>query len=134
MNPRQIELIETSFKAFVPVAYPTAELFYAKLFQISPHLREMFPKDMREQRVKLVETLTYAVNGLRHPEILLPVVRDLGKRHIGFKVRPEHYKLVGAALISAMEQGLGPKFTPEIKMAWQACIAFIASEMIAAAA
>lgn len=36
MNPRQIELIETSFKAFVPVAYPTAELFYAKLFQISP--------------------------------------------------------------------------------------------------
>ena len=132
MTPKQVQLVETSFKAFVPVAYKTTEEFYDALFKASPHLRSMFPEDMREQRVKLIDTLTYAVNGLRYPETLLPVVHDLGKRHKGYRVKPEHYTAVGTALISALEKALGPRFTRDVKEAWQACVAFIAKEMMGA--
>lgn len=132
MTPKQVQLVETSFKAFVPVAYKTTEEFYDTLFKSSPHLRGMFPEDMREQRVKLIDTLTYAVNGLRYPETLLPVVHDLGKRHKGYKVKPEHYSAVGMALITALERALGPRFTREVKEAWQACVTLIAKEMMGA--
>jgi hemoglobin-like flavoprotein len=112
MTPHQLHLVEKSFKAFIPVAYRTSGEFYETLFRASPHLRGMFPADMIEQRKKLVETLSYVVNGMRFPELTLPVVRKLGKRHVGFKVRPEHYTLVASALLDAMEREIGPAFTP----------------------
>ena len=134
MTPKQVQLVETSLKAFVPVAYKTTEEFYDTLFKSSPHLREMFPEDMREQRVKLIDTLTYAVNGLRYPETPLPVVHDLGKCHKGYKVKPEHYTAVGAALITALEKALGPRFTRDVKESWQARVSLIAKEMMGAQA
>ncbi|PWK60898.1 globin domain-containing protein [Roseicyclus mahoneyensis] len=132
MTPKQVELVETSFKAFVPVAYQTTEDFYESLFRVSPHLRGLFPKDMQGLRKKLVETLTYVVNGLRYPDALLPVVRDLGRRHKGFRVEPGYYALVSAALIESMERAMGTAFGPEVKQAWKACITFLATEMITA--
>jgi nitric oxide dioxygenase len=45
-------------------------------------------------------------------------VRALGARHAGYGVTAEHFAPVGAALIWALEQGLGAAFTPDVKAAW----------------
>jgi hemoglobin-like flavoprotein len=45
-------------------------------------------------------------------------VQDLGRRHTGYGVRDEHYDLVAEALMWALDKGLGPDFTPEVKDAW----------------
>ena len=78
----------------------------------------MFKGDMTEQRRKLMQMLTAAVKGLPRLDRLVPVVEDLGRRHVGYGVRDEHYDTVGAALIWTLEKGLGSAFTPDVKDAW----------------
>ena len=41
----------------------------------------------------------------------------------------EHYAPVGAALLWALEQGLGPAFTSDVKLAWAEAYSTLASAM-----
>lgn len=133
MTPQQIETVQRSFKGLAPSMYDITDAFYANLFKALPSTRAMFPKDMYEQRRKLVETLTYTVNGLSYPDALMPVVHDLGRRHKGYNVRRDHYGQVAKALVDAIEEAVGPKFAGSHRAAWEACLATLASEMIGAA-
>ena len=70
-----------------------------------------------------------AVNGLDRLDELIPVVRNLGRRHAFYGVTHEHYSSVGSALIWTLEQGLGTDFTPEIKEAWTTVYRLLADTM-----
>jgi hypothetical protein len=54
----------------------------------------------------------------------------LGQRHAGSGVRPESYATVGAALLWTLEQGLGVKFTPQVRAAWTAAYALLSGLML----
>jgi hypothetical protein len=71
----------------------------------------MFPKDLTEQKKKLMAMLGTAVAGLSHLDTLMRTVRALGRRHAGYGVKPRHYAPVGSALLWTLEQGLGTAFT-----------------------
>ena len=118
MTPQQVELVQTSFKKVVPIATTAAELFYNRLFEIAPETRAMFPKDLTEQKGKLMSMLGTAVTNLHKLDTILPAVKDLGQRHKGYGVTAAHYAPVGAALLWTLEKGLGRDFTPEVKAAW----------------
>ena len=118
MTPQQVELVQTSFKKVVPIAATAADLFYDRLFEIAPETRAMFPKDLAEQKGKLMSMLGTAVTNLHKLDSILPAVKDLGKRHKGYGVTAAHYAPVGAALLWTLEKGLGADFTPEVKAAW----------------
>jgi nitric oxide dioxygenase len=45
-------------------------------------------------------------------------------------VHPEHFDLVGEALLWTLEQGLGEAFTPEVHEAWAAAFGVIARAML----
>jgi hemoglobin-like flavoprotein len=129
MNPRQKELVQSSFAKVAPIADQAAELFYNRLFEIDPALRPMFPADMKEQKIKLMQMLTAAVKGLDNLETLVPIVRQLGARHIGYGVKEEHYGTVAAALLWTLERGLGDAFTPQTKEAWVVVYGILATTM-----
>ena len=129
MNPRQKELVQSSFAKVAPIAEQAADLFYGRLFEIDPALRPMFPENMKEQKIKLMQMLTAAVKGLDNLETLVPIVRQLGARHIGYGVKDEHYGTVAAALLWTLEQGLGDAFTPETKEAWVVVYGILAATM-----
>jgi len=118
MTPQQVELVQTSFKKVVPIAATAADLFYNRLFEIAPETRAMFPKDLAEQKGKLMSMLGTAVTNLHKLDTILSAVKDLGQRHKGYGVTAAHYAPVGAALLWTLEKGLGPDFTPEVKAAW----------------
>ena len=118
MTPNQIKLVQTSFAQVAPIAATAADLFYGRLFEIAPHVRAMFPDDLREQKKKLMAMLGTAVGSLHKLDTILPAVKDLGARHKGYGVTAAHYAPVGAALLWTLEKGLGPDFTPEVKAAW----------------
>ncbi|MFA9474286.1 MAG: globin domain-containing protein [Filomicrobium sp.] len=42
-------------------------------------------------------------------------MQDLGRKHVDYGVKDEHYQPVGEALIFTLEKGLGGDFTPEVK-------------------
>ncbi len=118
MTPEQIQLVQESFKKVEPIAMTAADLFYNKLFEIAPEVRLLFPEDLSGQKRKLMSMLSTAVKNLHQVETVIPAVQELGRRHVGYDVKDEHYKAVGAALIWTLEQGLGEAFTSDVKEAW----------------
>ena len=133
VTERQVYLVQTSFEKVEPISDVAAELFYTRLFEIEPRMASMFPTDMSQQRKKLMQMIAVAVRGLNNLEKLVPAVEELGRRHTGYGVRPEHYSTVGEALLWTLEQGLGKDFTPEVREAWAAVYGLLATTMMKAA-
>jgi hemoglobin-like flavoprotein len=130
VTPSQQLLVRDSFAKVAPIADTAAMMFYDELFERDPQLRHLFKNDMAEQRKKLMQMLAVAVEHLNDWDSISNAVRALGKRHRGYGVSPVDYDTVGAALITTLERGLGPEFTPEVREAWLACISAIAAEML----
>lgn len=134
MTPRQIDLIRASWSAVEPIADTAATLFYDQLFELDPAIRRLFRRtDMAAQRKILMQTLTVVVKSLDKLDTIVPAVQALGRRHVGYGVRSEHYESVGIALLWTLEQGLGDAFDDETREAWSGAYGTLASLMIAAA-
>jgi nitric oxide dioxygenase len=132
MNPAEIHLVKDSFRKVVPIADQAAALFYARLFELDPQLRALFRGDMAEQGRKLMAVIATAVASLERIETILPVVRQLGARHAGYGVKPEHYGTVGTALLWTLEKGLGSDFNPAVREAWSTTYSLLANTMLEA--
>jgi hemoglobin-like flavoprotein len=133
MTATQKALVQSTFASIATIADDAAVLFYQRLFELDPALRPMFRGDMAEQRKKLMQMITAAVKGLDRLEQLVPVVQDLGRRHVRYGVEDGHYETVGAALLWTLEAGLGRAFTPDVKEAWAAVYGLLATTMKEAA-
>ncbi|MEM7031022.1 MAG: globin family protein [Chloroflexota bacterium] len=129
MNPAQVKLVQSTFEIVAPNAETVANLFYQRLFELDPNLRPMFKSDMKAQGAKLMKTLAFVVWGLHETNKLIPVVSQLGERHVGYGVTDEHYDTVGAALLWTLQTGLGEKFTPEVEDAWATAYNLLADVM-----
>lgn len=134
MTPKQIELVQTSWKKVLPIADTAAELFYGKLFTLDPSLKPLFKGDIKEQGRKLMAMISVAVTGLTRIETIVPAVQDLGRRHVKYGVQDKHYDTVASALVWTLGQGLGEAFTPEVKDAWVSAYGVLAKTMKDAAA
>jgi hemoglobin-like flavoprotein len=104
-------------------------LFYQRLFELDPSLRALFHGDMAQQRKKLMQMITAAVKGLDRLEQLVPVVQDLGRRHVHYGVQDSHYETVGEALLWMLEMTLGRGFTSDVRAAWVAVYTLLATTM-----
>jgi len=133
MTPEQVTLVQQTFAEVVPVAAEAAEAFYGRLFEVAPAVQPLFPSDMTQQRRKLMASLAIVVHGLSDLPSILPTASALAKRHIGYGAKPEHYPLVGEALLWTLARALGPRWTPEVASAWTAAYTTLSDVMIEAA-
>src|SRR5262245_27832463 len=99
MTSEQIALVQQSFARVAPIADQAATMFYGRLFEIAPQVKPLFPEDLTEQRKKLMATLVTVVGNLHNLDVVLPSASALAKRHIGYGVTPDHYTMVGEALL-----------------------------------
>ena len=135
MTPRQIDLIRASWSAVEPISDAAARLFYDRLFESDPAIKRLFAKtDMQAQRGILMQTLALLVSSLDDFELVVPVLEALGRVHAGYGVRQRHYDTVEAALLWALDRGLGEAFDDETADAWATAYSAVASVMIEAAA
>ena len=135
MTPRQIDLIRRSWSAVEPISDAAARLFYDRLFESDPAIKRLFAKtDMQAQRGILMQTLALLVSSLDDFELVVPVLEALGRVHAGYGVRQRHYDTVEAALLWALDRGLGEAFDDETADAWATAYSAVASVMIEAAA
>ncbi len=124
---KQAELVQRSFTQIIPEANATAELFYQRLFELSPSIRAMFKGDMKQQQHQFMDTLQIAVNGLNKLDKLLPTLQTLGDQYAEYGVKTQDYETVGQALLLTLEQQLGSDFTPAVKDAWMTAYTLISS-------
>jgi len=130
MTPQQETLIRKTWHKVTPIADTAAKLFYDRLFDIAPAARGLFHgTDMAAQRRAVIEALTFVVKELDRPEALLPVLRDLGRRHAAYGVRDMHFEAVGAALLWTLAQGLDTDWSPKAEAAWTEAFGIVAAAM-----
>lgn len=134
MTPTQIQLVQATWAKVVPIKDAAAEIFYGKLFEMDPALKPLFKGDMKAQGTKLMSMINTAVNGLTRLDQIVPAVESLGKRHVGYGVKDQHYDTVAGALLYTLEKGLGPAFTPEVRQSWTDAYMLLAGVMKKAAA
>jgi hemoglobin-like flavoprotein len=129
MTDEQIALIQTSWAQVEPIADTAAQIFYERLFATAPEVRPMFPDDLTEQRRKLMATLGMVVKALPKLAQIVPNVQALGRRHAAYGVAPEHYAIVGSALLWTLAPGLGESFTDAHAAAWAEAYGLLADTM-----
>lgn len=113
------ELLETSFDQIRDREADFTTCFYNTLFTEHPEVKPLFSATkMDEQSKKLFASLVLVVNNLTKPDTLTTSLKGLGTRHVQYGALPEHYPLVGSALIKAMATTLQEKWTPEAEAAW----------------
>jgi hemoglobin-like flavoprotein len=132
VNAAQQELVRTTFAKLAVMPEVSAALFYQRLFAANPNFRPLFKNDMRIQGVKLMTMLAMVVYNLPEPGRILPAIRDLAVRHVGYGVKLADYQALGEALLWTLEQALGEDFTPAAQEAWTVCYYELAGEMKAA--
>ena len=133
VTPDQVKLVQQSFSKVAPISDQAAILFYDRLFEVAPQVKSMFPADMTEQRKKLMATLAVVVGGLSDLTSILPAASALAKRHVAYGAKPEHYPVVGSALLWTLEKGLGDGWTSEVASAWTTAYGTLSGFMISEA-
>jgi methyl-accepting chemotaxis protein len=129
-----IDALETSFDLLAPRGEELVATFYDRLFDRAPAVRPLFGTDVRRQRAMLLRALVLVRKSLRDLDALLPVLRDLGARHVAYGARPEHYPVVAEVLVESMAALAGPAWRARDTAAWGTALAAIATVMLEGAA
>jgi hypothetical protein len=74
VTPAQQTLIRESWAQVAPIADTAATIFYGRLFELDPSLRDLFSRtDMASQRRNLMQTLAVVVASIDRLESIVPV-------------------------------------------------------------
>lgn len=120
VNEEQKQLIRDTYVSVARRDYSTGEIFYQRLFEIAPEVVALFPNDMVDMRRKFIHMIGLIIAELDNTETMTTLIQQLGKRHVGYGVKPAHYDQMGEAFIWALAQVLEDKFTPAVRAAWEA--------------
>lgn len=129
MTPEQIMLVQVSWEQIAPLASKLGDVFYGKLFELVPESRELFSADLHTQGETLISMLGVAVNMLDKLNIIDPIVQDLGRRHLRYRVRPEFVLPFRKSLMYTLDWALGEGFTDQMQDAWEAMFDVLISKM-----
>lgn len=130
-------------------------VLYRNLFEIAPEVKELFPREVRARYQhwtvdeasgdgdvmdspalahlfgKVVLAVGNSIAGLHQTESLIPRLKQLGMRHVGYRgVTEAHFPVLLKALIKTLRTCLGNLFTPEVEFAWSMVYNFISAIMI----
>ena len=127
-------------------------LFYKKFFVLEPSAKALFPISMRlrykdwdtdEEEgedpsnspalrklwAKFITVVGSAVAGIQDTAKLVPMLQQLGMRHVGYGLKPEYFNLAGKVLIEVLAEWLGDSFTKEVENAWVMVSGFMVATM-----
>ena len=119
MDRQQIGLIQSSFESAYRDKAKIATLFYRNLFTAMPEARDMFHQDMQVQRQMFASILVMIVKLLNQPEAMRGVAKKLAHAHARFQISREQFDCAGEALIDALAEVGGDRFSPDTAAAWR---------------
>jgi hemoglobin-like flavoprotein len=147
-----VRLIRENWAVVETVMQVAMDAFYVRLFEIDSSCRPLFSRtnytfsscslfvciltvflnvradtNMSKQAMATGTTISKAVELLTDLPTLVPILKALGGRHVGYGVKAQHYDSVGQALIDTLSSKLGAAFTPAHKAAWVWVYGIIAS-------
>lgn len=76
-----------------------------------------------------MEALRYTIATLEKPAELVPALKSLGRRHVTYGTKDEHYAVVAQAMLQMLAEVIGKKFTPATSAAWREALEFVSAAM-----
>jgi hemoglobin-like flavoprotein len=127
-------VLEDSFDLVAPRGEELVERFYDRVFATAPELKSLFAStNMPRQRQMLLGALVLLRKSLRNLEGVVPTLRTLGARHATYGVLPEHYPIIGTALLSTMAEIAGNAWLADYTEAWTAAFQVVQDTMLSGA-
>lgn len=133
LTSHQIERIRATFAIVARTPREAAATFYARLFEVDPSTRSMFPADLEPQGRKLLGVLALVVDRLDDLDALGAEVEALGRRHAAYGVEARHYLSVRDALVWTLEDALGADFCQDARTGWRTAYVLLSARMMGAA-
>ena len=130
ITDKQILLVKNSWSYVVTDTEAAGKLFYQRLFEVAPGVRNLFQGEIKFQARKLMNMVTLIVTKLHKLDEIMDEVKSLAQRHNRYGAEPAHYQVVGECLIWTLEKGLGDKWNEETAQAWIAVYGVLADAMI----
>jgi len=143
LDERDIALVQQTWaQAALLGVEAVGVVLFTNIFEIAPEAKDLFPFKvetnvlhspvLKAHGVKVVTTIATAVSLLGDLDTLVPVLQSLGLRHMGYKVLPAHYDVVGEALINTLSTALGINMTPTVTNAYLKVYTIIKDTMVGA--
>ncbi|WP_375325454.1 adenylate/guanylate cyclase domain-containing protein [Flagellimonas sp. GZD32] len=106
-----------------------AEIFYEKVFNYAPYVRDLFKNNMADQGRLLTHMLGGIVYSLSRPDHLKRGLAKLGQNHTHYGVKEEYYPVVKQSMIETIDEVLGENKTSQTLEAWGAALDFVIDTM-----
>ncbi len=130
MDTQTTDRLQKSFKLLAPRGEELVDRFYAHLFAENPTLRPMFPKNMGDQKRKLLASLAFVIQNITQPESLMKPLKGLGAIHAEFGTQAEHYPVVRDTLVGVMTEMAGEAWSEQLTEDWNEAIDLVSSVML----
>jgi hemoglobin-like flavoprotein len=130
ITPKDIETVQNSWDRLDKIIEKASISFYKDLLGSTTEVRQLFSKtDMQSQATKLVRAIGSTVSLLTDMDSLVPILEELGRRHVYYNVYPKYFKYVKRAWFNMLKFGLGLRWTNECEKSWERAWALIAGVM-----
>lgn len=130
MNENTKSIIKATAPLLKEKGEEITSLMYSILFERHPETKELFKDASEDQYKKLANAVyVYALN-IDNLEVLQKGIETMAQVHVKTQIKPEHYPLVGEALLSAIKQVLGDAASEDVIDAWKEAYFFLADVLI----
>jgi len=125
-----VNLIKNSADLMSLNAEKIAKRMYEILFEKFPDTKPLFKNAPLNQYMILADAISAYGMNIDKIEKMMLALEKIAQQHFNANVMPEDYSLVGTALISAIEEVLADKITPEYIDAWKEAYMYISNILI----
>ncbi|WP_293273748.1 alpha/beta fold hydrolase [Nannocystis sp.] len=116
-SDREVALLGESFARVASTGDRLATRFYELWFADDPSVRPLFRSDPAQQQRMLTAALKLAIDNLRRPERLVPLLEELGRRHAHYGLSTRHFGSMGRNLLATLAE-LDPEWGGDTERAW----------------
>ena len=106
-----------------------AQLFYDRLFEKAPELRDLFKVDIEAQGKLLTHMVVGIIYALSRPKNLVMGLTKLGGSHVHYGVKPSHYPVVLEVMMETLKDLFQSRWTARRALAWEKALTFITDQM-----
>jgi len=130
LSKKTIDVVKATASPVAENAEAITTRMYEILFTSYPHLKELFKDADSNQHKKLASAVSAYALHIDNLEALSKAVEKMAQTHVKVHVKPEHYPMVGLALLNAVKDVLGEAATDEVIQAWEEAYFFLADILI----
>lgn len=121
--------VKKSLARLAPIAGTFTDIFFSKLFEFAPELKQCFGSLTLEQSKQVFYSAAYIVQNLNNPGLLFSLLNEMSSRLEQCGFRSVHFEAAGKALLYALTRTLGSYNSVELRSAWISVFSFISREL-----